>query len=259
MSTLTHCFSTLGCPDLSIHEAAELAQAYGIPAVELRVISGSLDIPQALAAEFGDPAGFHHWLENTPIRIAGLGTSARLFGDENLVELEQFLPWAEAARVPFLRIFDGGEILSDADYIQAGERLAQWQADRQRRGLVVDLMIETHDALAQPAQLSEFVTRLPTVAILWDAHHTWAKGGADPLATWRSIAPHVVHVHVKDSALRADGRHYVLPGQGDFPMATLMPLLEAAGPLPISLEWERHWHNELPPLDQALQAARSWW
>ena len=259
MSTLTHCFSTLGCPDLSVRDAAELAQAYGIQAIELRVISGSVDIPQALAAEFGDPATFGRWLENTPIRIVGIGTSARLFGDRNLAELEQFLPWAEAARVPYLRIFDGGETLSDSDYAQAGESLAQWQADRQRRGLAVDVMIETHDALAQPAQLSEFVARLPTATILWDAHHTWAKGGADPVATWRSIAPYVVHVHVKDSALSAYGRHYVLPGQGDFPMAELRPLLNAAGPIPISLEWERHWHNELPPLDQALQAARSWW
>lgn len=259
MSALTHCFSTLGCPDLSVHEAAELAQAYGIQAIELRVISGSLDIPQALAAEFGDPAALGRWLENSPIRIAGFGTSARLFGGGHLADLEQFLPWAEAARVPYLRIFDGGETLSDSDYAQAGEKLSSWQAERKRRGLTVDLMIETHDALAQPAQLSEFVTRLPTAAILWDAHHTWAKGGADPVATWRATAPHVVHVHVKDSVLRADGRHYVLPGQGDFPMATLRPLLASAGPIPISLEWERHWHNELPPLDQALQAARSWW
>ncbi|MDB5537991.1 MAG: sugar phosphate isomerase [Devosia sp.] len=259
MSTLTHCFSTLGCPDLSVHEAAELAQTYGIEAIELRVISGSLDIRQALAAEFGDPATFARWLENTPISIVGLGTSARLFGDGNLGELEQFLPWAEAARVPYLRIFDGGETLSDSDYAQAGEKLSNWQAKRQRRGLAVDLMVETHDALAHPAQLSEFVTRLPAAAILWDAHHTWAKGGADPVATWRSIAPYVVHVHVKDSVLRADGRHYVLPGQGEFPMAALLPLLEAAKPTPISLEWERHWHNELPPLDQALHAARSWW
>lgn len=259
MSALLHCFSTLGCPDLSVRQAAELARNHGIGAIELRVISGSLDVPQALENEFGSPEGLADWLGEAPVRIAALGTSARLFGDTGLDELEAFLPWAEAARVPYLRVFDGGETLSDADYEAACERLAKWQAGRQRRGLVTDVMIETHDALAHPGQLAEFVKRLPSASILWDAHHTWAKGGADPVVTWREIAPHVVHVHVKDSALRGDGRHYVLPGQGGFPMAQLLPLLRAAGPIPISLEWERHWHNELPPLDEALRAAGPWW
>ncbi|MGG2474197.1 sugar phosphate isomerase/epimerase family protein, partial [Rhizobium sp. BR5] len=29
--------------------------------------------------------------------------------------------------------------------------------------------------------------------------------------------------------------------------------------IPLSLEWERHWHPELPPLEDALMAARNWW
>jgi sugar phosphate isomerase/epimerase len=66
---------------------------------------------------------------------------------------------------------------------------------------------------------------------------------------------------VEDSRLPA-GYSYVLPGDGAFPMSDLMSVLcadEYDGVL--SLEWERHWHPALPPLDAALSAARqrSWW
>lgn len=258
MSDRLYCFSTLGCPDLSVREAVGLAQQFDIPAIELRTISGSLDVPGALNAEFGSPAGFGRWVKASSVAMLGLGTSARLFGDSfDLAEIEPFLPWAEAAKIPYLRVFDGGHILTDPDYAVAASRLAEWQAVRQKRGLAVDLMIETHDALVDAHQLGEFVRRVPEAKILWDTHHTWAKGGADPQATWALIGPQVVHLHVKDSIPAPDGRQYVLPGQGTFPMRALLDAVPPA--IPMSLEWERHWHRELPPLADALAATRGWW
>jgi sugar phosphate isomerase/epimerase len=70
-------------------------------------------------------------------------------------------------------------------------------------------------------------------------------------------------LHVKDRISRASERHpftYVLPGQGEFPMAALRRALQAdnlAGP--VSLEWEKLWHPALPPLEAALDAAAGWW
>jgi sugar phosphate isomerase/epimerase len=54
---------------------------------------------------------------------------------------------------------------------------------------------------------------------------------------------------------------YVLPGTGVFPMAALRAALAGGYSGPLSLEWERQWHPELPPLDLALRAAaeRAWW
>jgi len=261
MTDRTRCFSTLGCPELSVEQAVALARQYQIDAIELRVISGSLDVPQALADEFGTPAQCRAFLAGHGVRIAAIGTSVRLFDDDfDTAETEPFLPWAEALGVPFLRVFDGGAQLHDADYQRAAERLGEWELGRQRRGLGVDLMIETHDALFMPDQLGRFVELVPTAKILWDTHHTWAKGGNDPLVTWAQIAPSVVHLHVKDSVMGSDGRQYVLPGQGTFPMAPLLAQLDAdSARLPLSLEWERHWHKQLPPLDTALTAARGWW
>ena len=68
------------------------------------------------------------------------------------------------------------------------------------------------------------------------------------------------HVHVKDSVDDRSipaGHRYTLPGAGGFPWAELQ---EAWRRQPyegiVSLEWEKKWHPELPPLEDALAAAR---
>ena len=260
MNRFEYCFSTLGCSELSLHEVADLAERHGIEAVELRSLSGTLDLPAALAAEFGEPSGLAAFLSRRKVRVAALNTSVRLFEGADLSAVEPFIDWAEAAGAGYLRIFDGGSRLNGADLVRAGDMLEAWQAVRRSRGLKVDLMIETHNALADFEQLVAFVERVPAARILWDTHHTWARG-AGIEALWCRIAGSVVHLHVKDSMPDSDGRrNYVLPGQGDFPMAGLMALLSSdERRLPISLEWERHWHPELPPLEDALTAARGWW
>jgi sugar phosphate isomerase/epimerase len=120
-------------------------------------------------------------------------------------------------------------------------------------------MVETHDSLLTAAAIARFQAAAPATAILWDAHHTWRKGGEDPLVTWRAIHSGVVHVHVKDSIGVPSARHpftYVLPGDGEFPAAPLLATLQADGFAgPVSLEWEKQWHPYLPSLDTALTVA----
>ena len=84
------------------------------------------------------------------------------------------------------------------------------------------------------------------------------------LATWQAIKPHVVHIHVKDSISKPSAKHpfsYVLPGEGEFAMAALRPVLAAEFTGCVSLEWEKLWHPYLAPLDNALTAAakHNWW
>lgn len=260
MSGSDYCFSTLGCSDLSLHETADLAERHGIRSVELRALSGTIDLISALVAEFGTPARFATFLTERNIRIAALNTSMRLFGSSSLSELDPFIIWAEAANIAYLRIFDGGKKIGAEELDRAATLLDKWQGLRQSRGLNVELMIETHDALADFDQLLAFLEHVPTARILWDTHHTWAKG-TDLETLWRHIAKNTVHLHVKDSTTDKDGkRRYVLPGQGDFPIAELLSLLQPdERQIPLSLEWERHWHPQLPPLEDALKAARHWW
>ena len=125
------------------------------------------------------------------------------------------------ARRAWLRVFDGGKNADAAEFADAADTLAGWRALRRTRGWQCELMVETHDSLLKPPGSSASPPALPGTAILWDAHHTWRKGGEDPVATWRAIRAAVVHVHVKDSVAVPSARHpftYTLPGDGGFPI-----------------------------------------
>lgn len=257
---LKHCFSTLGCPHLSLAQVADLARRNRIANVELRSLGGTVDLLSRLTAEFQEPAGLAEFMKERDLSIAALGTSARLFRMLDLSAIKPFIPWAEAAKVPYLRIFDGGECISAHQLTRAARLLEDWQALRRKLALNVDLMIETHDALSDERQLIEFVKNVPSASILWDTHHTWANG-VDMRKLWSVIGKNVVHLHVKDSIETRHGdRRYVLPGHGQFPIKDLLRLLEEDNRgLPVSLEWEKLWHPELPSLEDALTAARKWW
>ena len=266
---MLRCLSTLGCAEATLAEALALAAKHGIAAVELRALAGTVELPAYFAAQFGTPEALAEKLRagGAPVRIVAFNASLRLVG-ATAAEREQLValaPWAEALGVRWLRVFDGGKHADAAELAAAVETVRWWQQLRAERGWRADLMVETHYTLTTAVAIRRFLTALPGTAILWDAHHTWRKGGEDPVATWRAIRERVVHVHVKDSIDAPSVRHpftYVLPGDGGFPIAPLLAALRADGFAgPVSLEWEKMWHPYLPSLEDALRAAteRGWW
>jgi sugar phosphate isomerase/epimerase len=264
---LSRCFSSLGCPDYSLDDTLALAAKHGLTAVELRTLGGTIDLPAYFAAHFGSPGALAAQMRGKPTRIAGLNASLQLVGatPEHKAQLIALAPWADALGAPRLRVFDGGKRADAAEFAEAAETLRWWNVVRQERGWRTELMVETHSSLWTAAAISRFLTAMPGTAMLWDAHHTWRKGGEPPVETWRAIRGSVVHIHVKDSINVPNARHpftYVLPGDGQFPILPLVEALRAdefAGP--VSLEWEKMWYPNLPSLDQALTtaAARRWW
>ncbi len=261
-------FSTLGCAELSLDDVIALGHRHHITSLELRALAGTLDLPAYFTANFPSPAALAARLSAAGMTVVALDTSLRFIDGTpaDRAKLIEFLPWAEALGVRWLRVFDGGATLDARALAQAMETMGWWQTIRRERGLKVDLMIETHDVLLDAAKINRFAAAMPggRAPLLWDAHHTWKKGGEDPLTTWLAVRPQVVHVHVKDSLSRPSAGHphtYVLPGTGEFPMPPLREALAAEFPGAVSLEWERLWHPYLPPLDQALRSAaeRHWW
>lgn len=259
-------FSTLGCPELSLEEALALAERTNIRWLELRTLWGTVELPRLLTLIYGSPASLAERIRESAVGILSFDTSWRLAGAKpgDREAVFAFLPWAEALGVRRLRVFDGVAANPRDSINLAAEAVREWQELRRERGWNADLMVETHDSLTDTASLRAFTQAVPGVAILWDTHHTWRRG-EDPLDTWQAIRPSVVHIHVKDSVSRPSGRNpftYVLPGQGEFPQGPLRAALQAddySGP--VSLEWERFWHPELPPLEAALRAAETgdWW
>jgi sugar phosphate isomerase/epimerase len=82
-----------------------------------------------------------------------------------------------------------------------------------------------------------------------------------PSATAGILAGHVIDVHVKDSKLGADGQlTETVPGEGDLPVPELLDLLEQADYTGlVTLEYEKHWHPELPEIQVALSAVNRFW
>lgn len=259
------CISTLGCPDLSLEQVLALARRHALDAVELRALAGSIDLPSVFSADGNTPARLAERLRNESVAIVALDTSLRLAANTpgDRADFLRFLPWAEALGVRWLRVFDGGRAGDLGTHRAMAETVAWWREQKQAHGWRADLMVETHDTLCTAAAIRQFLSLSPDTAILWDAQHTWRIGGEDPSLTWRAIAPHVVHVHVKDSVSRPSAHHpftYVLPGSGEFPMAPLRAALRQEFAGTVSLEWEKLWHPYLPSLDDALSAAHAgWW
>ena len=258
-----------------MEEACALAARHGLGGVELRALGGTVELGGYLAQQYGSPEGLAETLRadrekegaGPAVRVVAFNTSMKLVGGSAAErdQLVEIAPWAEALGVRWLRVFDGGKTADEGELARAVETFRWWREERAARGWLVNLMIETHDSLFTAAAIGRLLAVVPDAAILWDSHHTWKKGGEDPLVTWRGIRESVVHVHVKDSVSVPSARHpftYVLPGAGEFPMAPLMAELTAANfSGPVSLEWERMWHPYLPPLDEALTVAtaRGWW
>ena len=264
--TIRRALSTLGCPTLSLDGVLALAASYGIDAVELRTLEGTTDLP-ALFARHGKEAVCRAQRVHGTVQVLVLSTSLRLVrpSEEDRAALLSFVPWAEAMGVPWLRVFDGGEASDDGTIPLAIETLRWWRRLRSEHRWTVDVIVETHDGLVANETINRFCSEAGGASMLWDAHNTWRATGVDPLDLWPGIARHVVHIHVKDSVSRpSDGfsYSYVLPGDGDFPMMRLKEALRRDGYAnAVSLEWERQWHPNLPPLEVALQAAadRAWW
>jgi len=259
-------FSTLGCPELTLDAVIALARKFGIAAIELRALGGSLDLPAYFSSLSTTPAALVAGMSGEGVYIAALGTDFRLIDgtEADRAKFLEFVPWAEALGVPRLRVFDGGSIAEGAELERAVATMHWWAALRAAQGWKTDIMIETHDALVTASAIGRFVRAVPDAAILWDTHQTWQKGREDPVATWQAIRTQVVHIHVKDSlpAAHPPGSvRYALPGAGRFPMAALRRTLARTYKGPVSLEWEKRWHPELPTLEAALCAASeaAWW
>ena len=259
--------STLGCSELTLPQIAALVREFSLDGAELRGVAGVLELPVHFAAAYATPHALGTEVRRLGLRVISLDTSFKL-AEANEADREQLLayvPWAEAMGVRWLRVFDGGTPADPMMSSRALETLMWWRRERRVNGWACDLMIETHDALFTAERINRFSTAAGGVAILWDSHHTWKRGGEDPVTTWREIQPHVVHVHVKDSVSRPSEKHpftYVLPGEGEFPAIGLFAALRVDGYSGVvSLEWERLWHPYLPPIQDALASVREhhWW
>lgn len=172
---------------------------------------------------------------------------------------------------PQLRVFPGAGLEPCDDGAVPSEELAA--ADRlgaQRLNLVaqrarelgVTILLETHDSHPRASDIVRILAHVDVAApvkVIWDVMHPW-RYDETPARTAELLADSVAYAQYKDG-VRNPGTNTVtltLPGEGELPLLDMRDLVTEAlaargisDPW-VSLEWERAWHPELPPVSEAL-------
>jgi sugar phosphate isomerase/epimerase len=262
-------YSTLGCPNWSLEQAADAAVASGYVGLEVRVLDGDI-IPAELPAE--RRSAMRRIMAERGLTIAALGASTRFSAAdpakraENEAELIRYLELAIDLESPMVRTFGGN--------VEAGQTLAQtidWVAESLGRvapvaeRLGVTVLLETHDAFCRAAEVAPVLRQVnsPAVQAVWDIHHPF-RMGESVAQTWALLKPYTRHVHIKDARLRPDGSwQLVLLGEGEVPAREIVRLLVAEGYQGyLSAEWEKKWHPEIEEpeiaLPQHAEVLRKW-
>ena len=231
-------FSTLGCPTWSLHRILDEAAGLGYAAVELRGVEGQMDLTKRPEFQGTRIAETRDCFAARGIAISDLGASARMHEPEpdaraaQLDEGRRFVDLAAALRVPYVRVFPDKLVPGEprektVARIVEGLRTLGDHA----KGTGVSVLMESHGDFTRSPDLREILTAvdLPEVALLWDTHHTFVMGEESPEQTWRALGPFVRHVHLKDSRPAAQGRRYVLTGEGSVPVRQAVHVLVRAG------------------------------
>lgn len=256
-------FSTLGTPAWTWQQVIDFAVAHGYGAIELRGLLTEMDltrVPELTAPRVDET---RRQLADRGLRISCLGASANMHEMDDakrapqLAEARRFIDLAQTLGAPYVRVFPnrwvaGVERDRVLDRIVGGLReLGTHARDRN-----VTVLLESHGDITDAPTLRELMRRAdsPAVALLWDAHHTFAFSGESPEESVRLIGPWIRHVHLKDSVPAANGaRRYVLTGTGEVPVRRQVEALVRSGYTGVySIEWEKRWRPEIEDPEVAL-------
>ncbi|HWM38638.1 MAG TPA: sugar phosphate isomerase/epimerase family protein [Streptomyces sp.] len=272
-------FSTLGIPGLPISDAVRLAADNGFEGLELRAHPEEPVHPGLTLAERVDVVEEFKEAGVEILTVAGYAKVAAPGDDEAvLAEVRALLELARDLGASYVRVFPGGGESSpeesDATAARRLAALAPFAAD-----LGVRLLLETHDSHSTGEDAARVLAAVghASAGALWDVMHTW-RGGEDPGASHRLLAPFLGYVQVKDIA-SAEDTTPLPPGQGVLPLRRIVGLLTHAGEAndPIGAvgtatpaagaradttrgwlcwEYEKRWYPEVPELPGLLPGVR---
>ncbi len=265
-------FTTLGCPEWTLREIVENAAQMGFDAVDFRGLLEDVDISRR--PEFTTGLNETRQLfADHGVAISGIAISARYAvvdpaeKQAHFDETRRNMELAARLGVGILRVY-GGRVPQGytVDTIMpiVVENLRQMAHEAEQYDVI--LAVETHDNWTDSAVCARLMAQVdhPRVRVLWDLHHPFRANGEPPEFTYANLAPYTVSIHVKDSLPTEGGGHaYVLLGEGDVPLKTMLDMLVQGGYDGYAiLEWEKRWHPELlePEIvfPQYVQKMRQW-
>ena len=248
-------FTTLGCPNWTLQQIVENAAEMGFDAVDFRGLLEDIDISRR--PEFTTDLGKTKMLfMDHGVAVSGISVSARFAVADPAEKKAQFdeaernMELAAELNAHVMRIYGGG--VPEGYTVETimpsfVENLRQIGDEAEKHD--VTLALETHDAWTNSSVLARVVAEAnhPRIRVLWDLHHPYRANDEPPEATYASLAPYVVSIHVKDSVLDKDGKpRYVLLGEGTVPIKKMLDMLVKGGyDGHATLEWEKRWHPEI--------------
>lgn len=261
-------FSTLACPEWDAETVIRRASELGFDGVEWR---GGPDGTVRTAWPAGRRAAVRATM--TDARIAAVAVTAYpelISGDPairaaSVDELVRHADLAGDLGAAAVRVF-----LGVADDDASPDQLERRAIDGLAAALartdpLVTLAIEPHDDHVRAASIRPILDALPDgrLGVVWDIANAWSAGEA-PEAGLAAYAGRIAYVQLKDGTGGGASWRLTGLGAGDVPLAGalagLVEIQRARGRAlpPLSVEWERAWHPELAPADEALPAARRW-
>lgn len=258
-------FSTLGCPAWDWPKILEFAHDHGFSAIELRGIQGNMDLPSNPIFAPERITQTKKEIQAHNLRIANLGSSATLYFDDpvrrakELSDARRFIDLASALGAPYVRVF-GGKAETDKapvpdDSTKKRVASALHELGEYAGPKSVTVIIESHDHFTSSATLKDVLIAADSkhVALLWDAHHTFATSNEEPEFTVKQLGPWIRHTHLKDSVGTGEDRKYVLTGRGNVPIERQIKALQSIGYKGFyCFEWEKVWHPELQDPEIAI-------
>jgi len=246
-------FSTLGCPGWTWAQILEFAEKNEFAAVELRGLLGDMNLPARPEFAADKIPAAKHDVAARGLRIACVSSSAEMHvadpqkRAQQLSDARSFIDLASALGAPYVRVF-GNKIEGPREEVIARVSSGLHELGEYAGPRNVTVIIESHGEFTDSPTLKEVLTRAASehVALLWDAHHTFASSHEEPEFTVAQLGKWIRHTHLKDSVPDGKDRHYVLTGKGDVPVkrqvAALVKINYAGF---YCFEWEKKWHPDL--------------
>lgn len=256
-------FTTLGCPDWTVQEIATRAAELGYDGVELRTHEdGNHLSPDANAAR---AAEVKRIFEDAGSRVFSLMAYPRFAvsdaakRQESVDLTRRVIDLAVGVGAGHVRVF-GGTLEEGADRSEVLKTVAETirpvckHADESGIGLA----IETHDDWCSGEVIKTLVeaTGSSALGVVWDFANV-VTGGAGTLDdSYAALGKYVKYCHTKDAVKAEDGKWtYCIPGDGEIGVAHAVELLRGGGfDGFLSFEWEKKWHPELAPPEEAFPA-----
>ena len=246
-------FSTLGCPKWTWPQILDFAEQHGFAAVELRGLLGEMNLPTRPEFAADKILAAKKDVAAHGLKIASVSSSAEMHEADpqkraqQLAEGRSFIDLASALGAPYVRVF-GNKMEGPREEVIARVSSGLHELGDYARPRNVTVIIESHGDFTDSSTLKEILTRADSehVALLWDAHHTFAESHEEPEFTVAQLGKWIRHTHLKDSVPQGKERHYVLTGKGDVPVKRQVEALVKINYTGFyCFEWEKVWHPDL--------------